>query len=99
MTAGLETPTSPELFARAGFTSRESDVLFWLTQGKTNEDIAKILSLRPDSVSRYLRTIYEKIGVEHRVAAVIRALDLARTLYAKTLPILHGERLLRVGTR
>ncbi|MBX3210950.1 MAG: hypothetical protein KF850_02860 [Labilithrix sp.] len=74
---------SPELFSGAGFTPRESDVLYWLTQGKSNDEIAKLLRLRADSVSRHLQNIYDKLGVEHRVAATIHALDLARRLHAE----------------
>ena len=90
---------SPELFARAGLTPRESDVLYWLTQGKSNEEIAKILRLRADSVSRHLRAIYEKMGVEHRVAATVRAFALARKLHAESLVLRGGEALLTVPTR
>ena len=99
MTGAEDTPVSPELFAGAGFTPRESDVLYWLTRGKSNEEIAKILRLRADSVSRHLRTIYDKMGVEHRVAATIRALNLARNLHARSLAGEGGEVTLTVRTR
>jgi DNA-binding CsgD family transcriptional regulator len=99
MTAAEDTPLSPELFAGVGFTPRESDVLYWLTRGKLNEEIARILHLRADSVSRHLQTIYEKMGVEHRVAATIRALDLARKLHARSLALQGGEVSLTVRTR
>jgi DNA-binding NarL/FixJ family response regulator len=90
---------SPELLARAGFTPRESDVIYWLTRGKSNEEIAKLLSLRADSVSRHLHTIYEKMGVEHRVAATIGALELARKLHAGSLAVQGGKVLLTVPIR
>ena len=99
VTAAADTPISPELFAQAGFTPRESDVLYWLTQGKSNEEIAKILRLRADSVSRYLQGIYEKMNVEHRVAATVQALALARMLHANTLALQGGDVLLTVPTR
>jgi len=99
MTAAEDTQVSPELFAGAGFTPRESDVLYWLTRGKSNEEIAKLLRLRADSVSRHLRTIYDKMGVEHRVAATIRALDLARRLHVRSLAVQGGEVALTVRTR
>jgi len=71
---------SPDLFAQAGFAPRECDVIYWLTQGKTNAEIARLLRIRTDSVSRHLQTIYIKMGVEHRVAAVLHALDTASRL-------------------
>lgn len=98
VTASEDTPVTPELFAGAGFTPRESDVLYWLTRGKTNEEIAKLLRMRPDSVSRHLQTVYEKMGVEHRVSATIRALDLARRLHAGSLALRGGRVSLIVPT-
>ena len=76
--AVAEVALAPELFACLGFTPRESDVLHWLTQGKTNQEIAIILRVRPDTVSDYLRAIFEKLGVENRVAAAVAALALAQ---------------------
>lgn len=98
VTASEDTPVTPDLFAGAGFTPRESDVLYWLTRGKTNEEIAKLLRMRPDSVSRHLQTVYEKMGVEHRVSATIRALDLARKLHASQLALKGGSVSLAVPT-
>ena len=34
VSAAKERPLCPELFSRLGFTPRESDVLFWLTQAR-----------------------------------------------------------------
>lgn len=77
-TASQDLPIDTEVFVRAGFTPREADVIFWLTQGKTNPEIAHLMRVRTDTVSAYLRTVFEKMGVENRVAAVITALDLVR---------------------
>ncbi len=84
-TAAVDVPVSPEVFAGAGFAPRECDVIYWLTQGKSNEEIAKILHIRADSVSRNLQAIYIKMGVEHRVAAVIHALSMAKRYYQESL--------------
>lgn len=97
--ATRDLPIAPELFARAGYTPRECDVLFWLTRGKSNEDMALLIGIRADSVSRHLRAIYEKLGVEHRVAATLRALELARRLHAETLALHGGQATLVVITR
>lgn len=37
-----------------------------------------LLRIRADSVSRHLHAIYEKMGVEHRVAATCGAFEIAR---------------------
>jgi len=90
MTAAEDTPITPELFAGAGFTPRESDVLYWLTRGKSNAEISQVMRVRGDSVSRHLHAIYDKMGVENRVSATIRALDLARRLHVDLLATRGG---------
>jgi len=55
-------------------TARERDVLGWLGAGKTDKDIAAILAISPRTVQKHLQRIYEKLGVETRTAAVMRAL-------------------------
>jgi DNA-binding CsgD family transcriptional regulator len=55
-------------------TTRERDVLGWLGAGKTDKDIAAILAISPRTVQKHLQRIYEKLGVETRTAAVMRAL-------------------------
>ena len=46
----------------------------WLAAGKTDRDIAAILGISPRTVHKHLQRIYEKLGVETRTAAVLRAL-------------------------
>ncbi len=55
-------------------TPREREVLDWVAAGKTNRDVAVILGARPRTVEKHLERIYEKLGVETRTAAVMRAL-------------------------
>ena len=59
-------------------TPRERDVLHWLAAGKTDRDIAAILYISPRTVQKHLQRIYDKLGVETRTAAVMRALAVAR---------------------
>lgn len=98
-TAGREVPLVPEVFCRQGFTPRESDVIFWLAQGKANDEIATILRIRPDSVSRNLQAIYDKMGVYHRVAATLHALELARRAHAGEIAKMGGSLYLGVETQ
>jgi DNA-binding CsgD family transcriptional regulator len=78
LTAVQHLPLEPEVFARLGFTARESEVISWLTYAKTNAEIGQLMRVRIDTVSRYLHAIYEKMGVENRTAAALHALELAR---------------------
>jgi DNA-binding response OmpR family regulator len=60
----------PKEFSKElGLTSREGEVLSWLSKGKTNRDIAQILGLSPRTVDKHLEQIYAKLGVENRTAA------------------------------
>jgi DNA-binding CsgD family transcriptional regulator len=54
-------------------TPRERDVLRWLAAGKTDRDIGAILGISPRTVHKHLQHVYEKLGVETRTAAVMRA--------------------------
>jgi DNA-binding NarL/FixJ family response regulator len=72
--AGLPAEFSSEL----GLTTREGEVLAWLSKGKTNRDIAQILGLSPRTVDKHLEQIYAKLGVENRTAAAAIATNAAR---------------------
>lgn len=59
--------------AAAGLTRREEDVMRWLSCGKTDAEIAALLSISPRTVHKHLEHMYEKLGVETRTAAVMAA--------------------------
>ncbi len=56
---------------------REREVLELLVQGKSNKAIAEILVISPNTVKRHLQSIFTKLGVNSRSAAV--ALVLGQT--------------------
>lgn len=58
---------------RLRITSREAEVLLWLSRGKSNRDIGEILGLSPRTVTKHLEGIYAKLGVENRTAASVIA--------------------------
>jgi DNA-binding CsgD family transcriptional regulator len=62
----------------APLTPREREVLDWVAAGKTNRDVAAILGVSPRTVEKHLERIYEKLGVETRTAAVMRAIKRLR---------------------
>jgi DNA-binding NarL/FixJ family response regulator len=67
-----------EFSSELGLTTREGEVLSWLSKGKTNRDIAQILGLSPRTVDKHLEQIYAKLGVENRTAAAAIATNAAR---------------------
>jgi LuxR family quorum sensing-dependent transcriptional regulator len=55
-------------------TARESDVLHWIAEGKTDWEIGKILHVSEHLVDKVARQIRIKIGAANRVQAVALAL-------------------------
>jgi DNA-binding NarL/FixJ family response regulator len=58
-----------------GLTPRVAETLLWLAQGKTNGEIATILSNSESTVKKHVLEIFDKLGVETRTAATLRALE------------------------
>src|SRR5580704_7838332 len=73
---GSALPT--EFTGELGLTTREAEVLWWLSKGKANRDIAQILGLSPRTVDKHLEQIYAKLGVENRTAAAAIAANATR---------------------
>ncbi|WP_221032323.1 response regulator transcription factor [Actomonas aquatica] len=65
--------TGPGTLERLGLTPREAEVLYWIAQGKTNPEVAIILANTTGTVKKQVRSILEKLGLETRVAAALRA--------------------------
>lgn len=58
-----------------GLTPRAAEALLWLAQGKTNSDIATILGITESTVKKYVQEMFDKLGVETRGAATVRAFE------------------------
>ena len=58
-----------------GLTPRVAETLLWLAQGKTNGEIAVILCNSESTVKKHVLEIFNKLGVETRTAASLRALE------------------------
>ena len=63
-------------------TQREREILALVTIGKTNGEIGAILAISSRTVQKHLEHIFQKLGVETRTAAAIRALSAANDLAA-----------------
>jgi DNA-binding CsgD family transcriptional regulator len=60
---------------KLGLTPRAAEALLWLAQGKTNSDIATILGISESTVKKHVQEMFDKLGVETRGAAAVRALE------------------------
>lgn len=65
----------PEMLQSLGLTPREAEILFWVSQGKSNPEVCEILEMKLFTVKKHLENIYVKLGVENRTAASGRALE------------------------
>ena len=61
------------LAARHGLTTREAEVLLWISRGKANREISEILGISPRTVNKHLEQVFEKMGIENRASAAAAA--------------------------
>lgn len=70
---------TPDQIHQVGFTPRESEILFWVIQGKRDPEICKILSQRREvslrTINNHLRNIIAKTNTETRTGACMEVLD------------------------
>ena len=69
---------SPEL------THREAEVLFWISQGKSNHDIGVILGTQTGTICKHVEHILSKLNVENRTCAAVVALETYRSVAEKS---------------
>jgi DNA-binding CsgD family transcriptional regulator len=59
-----------------GLTPREHEVLYWVSEGKTNSQIGLILNASARTIQKHLEHIFQKLGVETRTSATVRAIEM-----------------------
>jgi DNA-binding CsgD family transcriptional regulator len=69
----IATPPKPRY--PAGLSAREVEVLRLVAQGLTDAEVAERLFLSPRTVSQHLRSVYNKLGVGSRTAAMRFAVE------------------------
>lgn len=57
-------------------TGREKEILLWLSKGLTNKEIGLRLSLTEGTVKNYVSGILQKLGVQDRTQAALRAREM-----------------------
>jgi DNA-binding NarL/FixJ family response regulator len=62
------------LLGSLGLTARETEVLTWIAQGKTNYEIGVILRACTGTICKHVEHILSKLHVENRTAAAAIAL-------------------------
>jgi DNA-binding CsgD family transcriptional regulator len=70
---------SLKALASLALTPREAEVLFWISQGKSNHDIGVILGAKTATICKHVEHIFGKLNVENRTAAAVVALETYRS--------------------
>ena len=70
---------SLEALSSLALTPREAEVLFWISQGKSNHDIGVILGAKTSTICKHVEHIFGKLNVENRTAAAVVALETCRS--------------------
>ncbi len=60
---------------KLGISPREAEILLWMAQGKSNGDIGTLCGISVGTVKKHANHIFEKLGVEGRTSATLRALE------------------------
>lgn len=60
---------------KVALSNRELEVLQWLALGKSQNDIAVILNVKRATIDSYNRRIYQKLGVNTKIAAVLAGIS------------------------
>jgi DNA-binding NarL/FixJ family response regulator len=81
----VRAPDSPE-----ALTERETDVLRLLAQGKSNKEIAHLLSLSEKTVKTHVSNILAKLGVPSRTQAALYAVRIGLASIESAGPGLSG---------
>jgi DNA-binding CsgD family transcriptional regulator len=66
--------------ASLALTPREAEVLFWISEGKSNHDIGVILGAKTGTICKHVEHIFGKLNVENRTAAAVVALETWRSV-------------------
>lgn len=72
---GSAASAEPSQLEGLGLTPREAEILLWVSQGKTNPEVAMILGIGLTTVKKHLEAIFTKLGVENRTSAAALALE------------------------
>ena len=64
-------------------TPRQAEILYWVTEGKSNHEVAIILGCSINTVKTHLKAIFRHLTLQSRAAAVACA---CRTLHQHSRP-------------
>ena len=72
----LRLANSPAKLQQLGLTAREAEVLYWAAHGKSNQEVALILSASLNTVKKHIANLLVKMGAETRFTAALQAAEI-----------------------
>lgn len=76
----IQSDSCPEMIRRSPLTPREWQVLNLIHSGFSNGKIAEHFDVAPSTIKTHIRSVYQKIGVDDRQAAIALASDMLRSI-------------------
>ncbi|MGH1369128.1 MAG: helix-turn-helix transcriptional regulator [Maritimibacter sp.] len=71
--AHLKITSLPQVTQRPKLSKRQREVLEWIGEGKSNQDVATIMGVSVPTVEKHLRLAREKLGVDTTAQAILKA--------------------------
>jgi DNA-binding CsgD family transcriptional regulator len=68
--------TTPRRVADDRLSTREREILNWVSRGSSNKEIARQLEISPSTVGSHVENIYRKLDVSNRATATLKGLEL-----------------------
>lgn len=65
--------TRKKLTGIAGLSVREREALVLVVAGMSNKEIARAMRVAPTTVHCYIKSIFERLGINNRVKAAVAA--------------------------
>jgi Response regulator containing a CheY-like receiver domain and an HTH DNA-binding domain len=88
---------SLEALASLTLTPREAEVLFWISEGKSNQDIGVILGASTGTICKHVEHILDKLNVENRTAAAVIAIEKCHSLAQRSSREMRWPQIAVVG--
>ena len=74
-------PTDTVLLSQAMLTRRELELLYLMSQGKSNKDIASFLHISVQTAQKHFKNIYRKVGAHNKIEALNKTRLLIASFY------------------
>ncbi|HQQ98799.1 MAG TPA: LuxR C-terminal-related transcriptional regulator [Cyclobacteriaceae bacterium] len=74
--AAAEVAIDEQAIARLGISKREQEVLTWMAQGLSNQEIADKMFVSISTVKTHLSNLFQKLNASRRTQAIQRAKEL-----------------------